>query len=228
MNANDFSPAGTINVVCDLSHHNKIVDLNKAAASGLVGFFNKATQSLGDQLEQDLTYPHRREAAKLANLLFGAFHFGSSGSGTDQADAFLAYTAPQNDTLLVLDFERDTTRGQTTMGLQEARDFVNRIKEKTGKFPGIYGGELLKALIGSGGDSVLSQCWLWLSEYPLTRSMLQPKLPNGWADYTFWQYTDGGVNPNVATPIDGIGLCDRNLFKGDKDQLMAFWEANKV
>ena len=226
MNPKDFNPPGTINVVCDLSHHNQNVDLNAAKNYGLAGFFNKATQSYGENLFKDSTYPERRREAKELNLLFGAFHFGSGGSGAEQADVFLDYTNPQNDTLLALDFEENTTRGESTMNLQDAIDFVSRVKEKTGKYPGIYGGSLLKESLRTG-HPILSQCWLWLSEYPLSY-MSAPRLPNGWTDYTFWQYTDGIVNPKIATPIDGIGFCDRNLFKGTPDELLNFWQANKV
>lgn len=228
MKQNDFNPPGTINVICDLSHHNVNVDLESAKSSGLIGLFNKATQSFGKNLYYDPTYSQRRTEAKQLGLLFGAYHFGTAGNGAVQADIFLDYSIPQNDTLLVLDFERVITYGESTMGITDAKDFVIRIKERTGKFPGIYGGELLKTALSKAADSLLSQCWLWVAQYPMTRNKLEPSLPNGWSNYKFWQYTDCKSPHCMLEPIDGIGLCDRDLFKGNEYNLSEFWKLNQV
>ncbi|MEZ4685174.1 MAG: GH25 family lysozyme [Bacteroidia bacterium] len=220
--ATQFAPAGNLNAVFDISHLNASVDLAKAKAEGMLAVFHKATQSIGANLFHDKTYPDRRKDAQKAGLLWGAYHFGTSGDGKAQADAFLDYAQPDGNTLLVLDFERATTQGETSMTIQEARDFVNQVKARTGKFPGIYGGALLKAATATAADPVLSQCWLWIAEYEN-----EPRLPNGWSTYAFWQFTDG-THGNGALPVDGIGRCDRDLFRGSAVELTSFWAGNGV
>jgi lysozyme len=89
-------------VIIDLSHHNGNVDLSKAQQSGIAGVIHKATQGL---LYLDPMYQVNRQQAKANALLWGAYHFGTGDDGTKQADFFLEKTQPEQDTLLVLDFE---------------------------------------------------------------------------------------------------------------------------
>ncbi len=219
-----FPPSGLIDVVFDLSHSNASVDLAKAKNAGMLAVFHKATQSSGHSLFQDPMYHIRQKDAQQAGLLWGAYHFGAGGNGKDQAVAFLDYSKPANNTLLVLDFEPNTTSGETTMSADEAADFVNEIFKQTGKYPGLYSGPLLHehAINSSPSYTTLTKCWLWIAQYGPT-----VHLPPQWTDYVFWQYTDGAAGPS-ALPVDGVGQCDRDVFKGTNDALLAFWESNKV
>lgn len=218
----EFNPVGHTNTVCDFSHHIEKVNFTKAKEAGLVAVFHKATQASGQHLFTDKKYGERRIAAKQAGLLWGAYHFGVGGSGIDQANAFLEYTKPNNDTLLFLDFERCTTDGETDMSVEEAKDFVQQIKLKTGKFPLIYGGALLKEMMNKAVDPILTQCDLIIAQYSL-----KPHLPKGWDAYKFWQFTDGKVGYG-ALPIEGIGTCDRDLFKGTEAALRDYWQTHMV
>lgn len=212
--AGQFQPTGYLNAIFDISHLNPEPDFVKAKTAGMLAVFHKATQSIHFV---DKTYSARREAAKQAGLLWGAYHFGVGGKGQEQADHFLSIAQPDGQTVLVLDFERDPVKSQTNMSLDDARDFINRIKEKTNKLPVLYGGSYLRSLVHSKADPLLSQCSLWLAGYTT-----HPHLPNGWTQKTFWQFTDGTHGPG-ALPIDGVGRCDRDLFLGTADELRAFW-----
>lgn len=215
-----FDPPGHSNTIFDISHLNAKVDLAKAKAAGMLAVFHKATQYV---TFRDKDYPIRRTAAKEAGLLWGAYHFGAGGDGAAQADYFLEWAKPDGQTLLVLDFEPDTIKGQTTMTLPEARDFINQVKEKTGKVPVLYAGSYLKGLFrNSTPDPVLTQCPLWLAQYGSVTH-----LPNGWDNYTFWQYTDGVHGPGPL-PVDGVGHCDRDLFRGTAEELAVFWKEHAV
>ena len=152
-------------------------------------------------------------------MLWGAYHFADHSDPIGQADHFLSIAQAGHSTLLVLDFESNK---ENTMSLEQAVQFVERVKEKTGKYPGLYGGSLLKSLTASQANPRLSQCWLWLAEYGA-----HLRLPNGWSDWTFWQYTDGSVGP-AHEAIPGIGNCDRELFNGDTNALQSFWARNAV
>ncbi|MFM2392254.1 MAG: hypothetical protein RLZZ546_231 [Bacteroidota bacterium] len=220
--SNEFPPAGLLDVIFDISHSNAHVDFKKAKNAGMLAVFHKATQSMGSSLFHDATYPSRRIEAKEAGLMWGAYHFGTGGSGKLQATAFLDYAKPDGSTLLVLDFEPNTTSGETTMKVEEAAEFVEEINKQTGKYPGIYSGSLLQEVSASSDYLSLTKCWLWKAQYGPT-----VHLPPHWNDYTMWQYTDGKVGPS-SLPVEGVGQCDRDVFKGTSDQLFEFWSSHSV
>jgi lysozyme len=222
-----FEVAGNLNLIFDISHHQVNVDLKKAKEFGMLGLFHKATQ--GRHYRDSMYTKHKKDA--LSNrLLWGAYHFGTNESGKKQADAFLNFSAPNEDTLLVLDLETNPkekkhkfpTKAQSTMGITEAEAFVKEIKAQTGKYPGIYGGHYLKENAKTISNTILSSCWLWIAQYSTS-----PKLPKGWSDYVFWQYTDGKYGPSHEV-IEGVGHCDRSMFKGDLTKLNDFWKTHSV
>jgi GH25 family lysozyme M1 (1,4-beta-N-acetylmuramidase) len=203
----------TFNGVVDLSHHNGSVDLKKASDSGIVGVIHKATQG---RTYVDPTYKGNRTKAADAGLLWGAYHFGTGSDGVLQAEHFLNAVQPANDTLVVLDLEANPQGPNMT--LVEARAFVTHVNEVTGRWPGLYSGHYIKALLGTQTDAVLANCWFWLAQYGPT-----PVVPTNWKKWTMWQYTDGGIGPPPHT-VTGIGRCDRDRFNGTKAQLRAFWK----
>jgi lysozyme len=210
-NTEDSPMIGT-NAIVDLSHHNDSVDFVKARAAGVIGVIHKATQGTGFT---DPNYAQRREAALNAQLLWGAYHFGTGSDGVAQAEHFLSVVGDATRTLLVLDFEAN---GQgPTMTLEEARAFVTHVKAATNRMPGLYAGHYLKELLGTNTDPVLGQCWFWLAQYGPT-----PVVPANWQKWTLWQYTDGAAGPDPHE-IDGIGRCDRDTFNGSPDDLRNFW-----
>ena len=205
--------AQTINVVVDISHHNGNIDLGKAKAADIVGVIHKATQ--GTSMVDNM-YQQNRTKAQAAGLLWGAYHFATQGDGAVQADFFLSKAAADPQTLLVLDFEPN---GNSTMTLDQARAFVSRIKDVTGRFPGFYSGSLIKQLLGGKpADPLLSQCFLWLAQYgPAPKN-----IPATWPTWTMWQYTDGVLGPQPHS-VDGIGNCDRDQFNGTIEALQELW-----
>src|SRR5206468_11769045 len=86
----------------------------------------------------------------LFRSLWGAYHYGDATNPIGQADHFMnaVASAPPpirpNDpekrrgVLLVLDFEKNGHYPGGTMSLAQAVAFVERIKERTGKYPGLY------------------------------------------------------------------------------------------
>lgn len=203
-----------INAVVDLSHHNGSVDLIQARrAGGILGIIQKATQGA---TFVDPTFHMNYEKAINGSLLLGAYHFGVSGDGALQAEHFLNTAQPTSRDLLVLDFENNPTG--PSMSLDEARAFVSRIHQATGRWPGLYSGHYIKDLLGSTLDPILGNCWLWLAQYGPT-----PEIPANWKAWKMWQYTDGAMG-NLPHVVPGIGRCDRDLFAGDEAALRAFWQ----
>jgi lysozyme len=204
--------ADPINVVVDLSHHNGNVNLKRAKDDGIIGVIHKATQG---QSFKDPKYNTNKRKAADAELLWGAYHFGTGSDGVKQAQHFLE-TVNDPKMLLVLDFEDNPTG--PSMSLEEARAFVLHLKESTGRFPGFYSGHTIKRLLGNKQDPVLSQCWFWLAQYGPTAVV-----PRNWNTWTMWQYTDGALGPRPHE-VKGIGRCDRDKFNGTEAQLRKLWE----
>ncbi len=207
-----------INAVIDLSHHNTVTSFSAVRAAGILGVIHKATQGSS---YVDPTYAAHRQDATAAGLLFGAYHFGTAGDPDVQAEDFLATAGP--NTLLVLDFEGNP-QGED-MSLQEAEHFVSHIKQVTGRYPGLYSGYTIKQALSAAGitspsQTVLSNCWLWISQYSNA-----PLIPKIWPAWTLWQYTDG-AGGSGPYEVDGVGHCDRDYFNGTEDQLRSFWTEN--
>jgi lysozyme len=206
----------SINVVIDLSHHEEIVDFKKIKAAGIVGVIHKATQGL---TLVDEMYAERKDEARDAGLLWGAYHFGVGADGSDQADFFLNTVKPDSQTLVVLDYEANLTG--PTMTIDQAREFVEHASEVIARFPGLYSGHLIKEQLGGVAppDPLLSNCFLWLAQYNGPKPL---NIPPTFKTWTFWQYTDGVQGPEPHR-VDGVGLCDRNQFNGSLAQLKRLW-----
>jgi lysozyme len=204
----------TCNVIIDLSHNNLNVDVSSAQADGIRGILHKASQGTGFA---DPAYAARREAAKNAGLMWGAYHFATAADPVEQARFFLRTASPGSQDLIVLDFETNEAKPSNTMNLDQAHAFIAAVQDATGTRLGLYGGAYLKQQVGSAIDPTLQSCWLWWSQYGPA-----PTIPPNWATWTLWQYTDGhhGIPPFT---VDGIGPCDRNLYQGASDDLQARW-----
>lgn len=204
-----------INAVIDLSHHNKVSSFAKVAESGILGIIQKATQGA---TFADPTFTSNRKGAAGANLLFGAYHFGTAGDPVAQAEFFLK--TAKNTQLLVLDFEPNP-QGHD-MSLLEAEQFVHHVAQRTGRYPGLYSGHTIKEALAAAGianasQTELSKCWLWFARYGP-----EPLVPRVWTQWTMWQYTDGAAG-DEPHQVAGVGRCDRNKFNGTADELKAFW-----
>jgi len=211
-----FPPAGNLNVVVDVSHFQSNIDFPLVKQAGILAMIHKATQGT---TYTDPNYTSSRAAANGVGLLWGAYHFGTAQDVPTQVNNFLQVAASDSNTLLVLDWEENTIASQGTMSLDQAKQFVQLVKTKTGRFPVLYGGSLIKQSVGTNGDAILSQCPLWLAQYTST-----PSLPGGWPKYTMWQYTDG-INGPEPHNLNGIGNCDRDVFAGSEAELRDFWKS---
>lgn len=191
----------------DLSHHNAIVDFPALKGAGVVGVILKATEGT---TYIDKTFRRRREAARAAGLLTGAYHFARKGDGRVQADYLLSLDLDGAD-LLALDWE-DGASGH--MHPDEAARFVERIAEKTGRLPLLYSGNVAKEEFAAGRlPDVLAECPLWLCHYKTQN----PKWAKAWKTWSLWQYTDKGRIAGVG------GDCDLNIWNGDEAGLRRLW-----
>jgi lysozyme len=225
------------NSVVNLSHYDMVrPDFGAMKSEGILGVIHEATYP---RLERDSKYFERQQAATRAGLLWGAYHYANGTDPIRQADHFLsvvssawAQTDPaarSNGVLLVLDFEKNGHYPGGTMRVDQAVAFVERIRERTGKYPGIYSGEYhMRQTLGSRNlsavqKSILAKCWLWLANYGS-----QPRATSPWDFWHLWQYCGDGrcKLPRSAYPksVANVVKAERNIFNGSRTALQTFWQ----
>jgi lysozyme len=199
--------------VVDLSHFNAPPNFPAAKAGGVLGVIHKATQGTGFV---DNKYAARRGPATGAELLWGAYHFGTGDDVDDQVDHYLETAKPDASTLVALDFEQNTVQGGTSMSLDQAKAFLQAIETKLGRKAVLYGGAYLKQKLAGQADAYLASHRLWWAQYSAA-----PSLAPGWPTYWLWQYTDG--HHGTINQVPGIGLCDVDTYQGTDAQLAQEW-----
>jgi len=197
-----------IPVVLDISHHNTVKSFAEVRMSGIQGIIHKASQgaTMGDK-----TYAKRRKDAAAVGLLWGCYHFADSSTVKTQVSNFLRNADPDENTLLCLDWEPN---GKRTMSVDQAKEFLQLVYEKTGQRPVLYSGNLIKEQVKKP-DDFLCLHRLWIAQYG-------PKviLPKGWDTYWLWQFTEKFNEAQGVT-----GLVDANYFGGS--DLAAEWTGIK-
>jgi len=193
--------------IIDVSHWNEPVDVRKVAAAGIVAVIAKATQGTA---YADPAYASFRRKVAAQGLLWGSYHFGTGDDVAAQVDHYLDIASPGDDDLACLDFEPDPHGASMT--LSQARDFAGIFRQRTGRYPVLYGGYWLKQQLGTHADALLAQCPLWLAQYGPAAV-----LPPGWTAYTLWQFTDR------AQGIPGVRKVDRDRFTGSDAVLRRRW-----
>jgi lysozyme len=225
------------NSVVNLSHYDLMrVDFERMKAEGIVGVIHEATYP---RFDRDAYYGSRQVSAARAGLLWGAYHFGDATDPIRQADHFLGMVASQwqgpgihpDGVLLVLDFEKNGHYPGGTMRVDQAAAFVERIRQRTGRYPGVYMSEYrIRQMLGnpkvsSAHKRSLTNCWLWIANYHF-----EPRNTAPWDHWRMWQYTgDGKCDlPRSTHPrsVANIRKAERNIFRGDRSALVSFWQAN--
>lgn len=208
--------------VLDLSHHNDgpdggAIDFEKIKAFGVLGIIHKASQGTENV---DRMYARRRQAALDAGLLWGAYHFADGKDAEEQAAHFMEAAAPDDTTLMALDFE---PYPGNEMKLSGARAFLTALESSLGRKGVLYSGNLIKETLGDKPDDFLGGHRLWLAHYNNN-----PRWPKAWSKPWLHQFSGDGVNNNGFN-IPGVNRLqasklDMNNYAGDDpDALTAEW-----
>jgi GH25 family lysozyme M1 (1,4-beta-N-acetylmuramidase) len=208
---------GPIANVVDLYHGDEVTSFDAARVAGVLGVIHKATTG---ESGRDDTYRERRDAAKTAGLLWGAYHWGTAKPVAKQVDNFLTWAKPDDETLVALDFE--STPGNQ-MTLAQAREFLERIEVKLGRKAVIYSGSTIKDALGTRIDPYFGAHRLWLAQYGPSATVQA-----SWDRYWLWQFTEGKANDPRRKRVPGIpgnsrGELDCDFYAGAADQLQAEW-----
>ena len=192
----------------------------------VVAIIHRAT--IGDRA--DRKYAERRDEAKKRGYKWGAYHFGRPGDPIRQADFFLDTVKLTADDLIALDLE--STDGSKHMSFDEARVFIKRVKEKTGRYPLIYANnEVTKAITEQyADDEVFSQTHLWYARFKRTVT----DFPKGmWKTYALWQFSSeqncsSANRPACLYTVPGTEYdMDVDVYNGTIEQLKTKWPFDK-
>jgi len=201
-------------VIVDLSHFDDVQDWDAVKGFGILGVINKATEGPG---MVDKTYAIRRKPTLDREILYGAYHFLRPGDPIAQADHFLDVAlkvAQPDDLLLALDHE------DRNVPLGDAKRWLQRVFDKTGRRAALYSGFLIKEQLQSGHDPFLAEHRLWLSHFST-----HPVCPPNWAAPWIIQFTgDGeGPGPHAVPGISIDGGIDLNHYDGTAEKLRGEW-----
>jgi lysozyme len=137
---------------------------------------------------------------------------------------------PNKDDLIALDLE--STDGAKHMSLDEARVFIRRIKEKTGRYPFVYASnEVAKAIAEQfADDEVFAKTNLWYARFK--RNVTD--FPKGtWKTYALWQFSseqncDPANRPACLYTVPGTEYdMDVNVYNGTVEELRKTWPFDK-
>ena len=151
------------------------------------------------------------------NKLLGFYHFASTGNPITEADFFISVVKNYiGKAILVLDFEAGAINAWGNVG---ARQFLNRVKEKTGINPMIY---MSAEVTRQFNWSIISSTnTLWVAQYASmspTGYQSEPwtdgKGYGAWSSATIHQYSSAGSLANWNGNLDiNLAYINANQWK---------------
>jgi lysozyme len=223
------------NSVLSLSHYDcQSLDFNLLRRGGVEGVIHEATFPANDS---DGKYFTRQNEAANAGILWGAYHYGNGSDPARQADHFLDVVRSDwrqgggrlDGVLLVLDAEKNSHYPGGSMEVHQAVEFLRRVHQITGVYPGLYSGEYWlqrvfdSPSVDASSREILAKSWLWIANYHKP-----PKATAPWPNWTLWQYTGDGVcglpHSTFPTGVANLHRIERTVFSGSNTALRGFWK----
>lgn len=151
------------------------------------------------------------------NKLLGFYHFATTGNPIAEADFFISVVKDYiGKAVLVLDFEAGAINAWGNVG---ARQFLNRVKEKTGINPMIY---MSAEVTRQFNWSIISSTNpLWVAQYASTSPTGYQSKPwsdgkgyGAWSSAAIHQYSSSGTLMNWNGQLDlNLAYIDANQWK---------------
>jgi lysozyme len=189
------------------------VDFERVAVSGQTYCFIRATYGLTGPNRLDPIFADNWRRSQ-SHIVRSAYHFlRPMQPGKDQARFFLDTLASaggmlEGDLAPVCDIEGPDGAGPSTI-LKCIEDWMQVVETETKRRPIVYTGPSFWD--GYGLGDAFANYPLWVADYRQPDSPY--KVPNGWSDWTFFQYTDQGRVPGIPVNVD------LNWFNGSLDDL---------
>lgn len=214
-------------IIIDAFYMNEL-DIDKIKSdSRVVGLIHKATEGVNTV---DPKFTERQKGAYKNHMLFGAYHLGTNADPKEQADLFLQTVNDNENTLLVLNLQRDADDAMTPEGAEE---FITYVYESTGKYPVVHVNDKMFKDITSKYDesSVFAKCLLWYER--LRKELPLESLKNSvWSDYFLWQFSSKlNCNKNGECLYNVPGTkydIDVSVFADDRNALSYVWNTNQL
>ncbi len=146
----------------------------------------------------DTQFGRNWAALREVGLVRGAYqYFEPAQDAAAQADMVVAAVGKLGPGDLPVQLDIEATGGQSSSTIvSQMQSWIDRVTEGTGKRPFIYTAKYF------WNDHVASTQFesfpLWVANYDVTC----PDLPDAWAGWTLWQYSDRGAVPGIGGDVD--------------------------
>ena len=191
----------------DVSKWQGTVDWKSVQQAGIAFAFARATYGSS---EVDSCFNENWQGMKEAGIIRGAYHFFlAADDAAQQADFFIRTVGSLDPDDLPPVIDVEAAGGVNSDLAASVQTWLTTVEQGLGRRPIIYTAPSFwnENLTGGFGDYAL-----WVAEYGVT----SPRPVNGWANWTFWQYSSTGKVEGVNTAVD---LDD---FNGTSQELSAF------
>ena len=209
----------------DVSSYQTLIDWQKVAANGVSFVIARASVSI----YRDKLFEAHIAGAKAAGLLVGAYHFFAPWrSVTTQVELILSQMNLALDLPFVLDVEALAPKPMKGAPLpvpvsklqliQRTAACLQQLELRLGKRPTLY--------TYSAFDQEYNLGATFGRDYHLHIADYRegpPTISAAWGSYAFHQYAGNGGRQLGVT-----GPCDLDVFRGSKDQLLAFCALSKA
>ncbi len=177
----------------DVSHYNGSVDWQKVKAAGYSFGIAKASEGMDFT---DPMFTANWSNMKAAGIARGAYHFYvTEDDPKKQAEFFISIVSLQTGDLIpVVDIE---TLGQGTESrlTDRFKQFLDILQKHYGVKPIIYTD---RNFWDTNLNDQFGSYPLWIAEYGVEK----PELPNGWKNWTLWQWSQDTQVPGVDSGVD--------------------------
>lgn len=187
----------------DVSHYQGEVDWSTVSQQPIHFVFIKSSQG---HATVDSQYKNNWQQTAQTELLRGVYHFlDPSVDATAQAEHFAATTQGDfGDFPPVIDIEAFEKQSADEI-IQVLDVFISHLEDRFGCRPMIY---TSPGFWDQLDNHRFGEYSLWLADYAS-----QPKLPNGWDNWIFWQFESNGELAGIK------GKVDKSRFAGDAEKL---------
>lgn len=208
-----------IALVIDAYYKNSIDWEKLATEPRVVAIIHKSTIGANSL---DPAYFSRKEEAKKRGYLWGSYHWGEAGDPVRQADYYIDTVKPTTNEFIALDLEKANSRN--LMNAEGAIRFIERVKERTGRYPVLYANnDSAKLITAKFKNSVFAKTPLWYARFKSNIT----DFPSGlWRSYTLWQFSSE-INPQLPLPGTKPDM-DINVYNGTIEQLKSAWPLTKI
>lgn len=207
-----MSTNNTINGI-DVSHYQGTVDWVKVKAAGIAFAYAKATDG---NTYTDPQFKTNWQGMQAAGILRGAYHFYETNDDpVTQANNFISAVGSLNinDLPPVVDIEIFKGAYGSNSVTANLQIWLDTVEKALGHTPMIYTNP---TFWNQTVNADFSKYPLWIAEYDVN----QPKIPDGWKQWSFWQSSQSGSVAGVT------GKVDTDFFSGTMNELIEFIKAS--